>query len=206
MTAIDRTALILLLAVSALALICTPAMAFETSVTDSSVTITGKAAPDDQLRFAASFHMQLPVEAGQYQYETSISVPQKPNRFAVRVQNVQDLNAGMKMGVWLTKHFEASSGVATLSQSNIPMGRYNLKIFGQALTGRSSVPVDVSVETEVKANKNGDYSLTIDTTGIPHGEYTIRGAGKTKTINVGQSGQSPASSRGGLLNWLSSYF
>ena len=206
MTAMDCRTSNLLLAVSALALICTPATAFETAVTDGSVNIAGKADPDELLRFEASFQMQLPVKDSQYQYETSISVPQKPNRFTIRVQNVQDLNAGVKMGFWLTKHFEALSGVATLSQSNIPPGRYNLKIFGQAQEGSSRVPVDVSMETEVKANKSGDYSLTIDTAGMPSGQYAIRGAGQTKTIKVGQAASSPDSRRGGLLNWLGSYF
>lgn len=206
MTSINRTLSMLLLALLALALACTWATAFEASVKDGSVTIIGKASPDESMRFAASFHMQLPVEAGQYQYETRISVPQKPNRFTVKVQNVQDLNAGVKMGIWLTKRFEASRGVATLSKADVPPGSYNLKIFGLALAGRSTVPVDVRVETEVKADSNGDYKLTIDTTGIPRGEYNIQGAGQTKTINVGQEAPSPASSQGGIIDWLGSLF
>jgi len=206
MTSINRTLSILLLAVLALALACTEATAFEASVKGASVTITGKAEPDESMRFAASSHMQLPVEAGQYQYETRISVPQKPNRFTVKVQNVQDLNAGVKMGIWLTKRFEASGGMATLSKADIPPGSYSLKIFGQALAGRSTVPVDMRVETEVEADSNGDYSLTIDTTGIPSGEYSIQGAGQTKTINVSQAATSTASSQGGIIDWLGSLF
>lgn len=206
MIAINRTASTLLMAIFALTLAFTSAMAFETAVNEGSVTIAGKAAPDERLRFAASFQMQLPVEAGQYQYETSIAVPQKPNRFTVKVQNVQDLNAGVKMGIWLTRHFEASGGVAALSQADVPPGRYNLKVFGQALTGRTSVPVNVRVETEVKADRTGEYSLTIDTNGIPRGEYNIQGAGQTKTLKVGESKPSPASSQSGLLNRLRSYF
>ncbi len=166
------------------AFLCTPGLAFETEVEEGLVIISGKATPDELQKFAASFQMQLPVEAGQYQYETSISVPQKPNRFTVKVQNVQDLNVGVKIGIWLTKRFKASGGMATLSQSNIPPGKYNLKIFGQALEGSSSVSVEATAHTEAKADERGDYRLIIDTAGIPGGEYTIRGAGQTKIIRI----------------------
>lgn len=166
------------------AFFCTSSLAFEAAVTDGSIIVSGKSSPDESLPFAASFQMQLPVEAGQYEYETSITVPQKPNSFAIKVQNIKDLNAGVKMGIWLTKRFEASGGTATLSQSNIPPGSYNLKIFGQALEASSSVSVEVTAETEVKADENGDYSLAIETAGMPGGEYLIRGAGQTKSVQV----------------------
>ena len=177
---------------SLFAFLCTPGMAFKTEIKEGSVIVSGKATPDEALKFAASFQMQLPVETGQYQYETSISVPQKPNRFTVKVQNVQDLNVGVKIGIWLTKRFEASGGMATLSQSNIPPGRYNLKIFGQALEGSSSVSVEATAHTEAKADERGDYRLIIDTAGIPGGEYTIRGAGQTKTLRIDGSSSSAA--------------
>lgn len=177
-----------------LTFLCTPVMAFETEVMEGSLTVSGKAAPDEKLKFAASFQMQLPVEADQYEYETRITVPQKPNRFTVKVQNVQEINAGVKMGIWLTRHFEASGGVATLSQSNVPPGSYDLKIFGQALGGSSSILVDVTAETEVKADENGDYNLAIKTPGMPSGQYTIRGAGQTKTLQVNATDHQVSSS------------
>jgi hypothetical protein len=47
MTSINRTLSMLLLALLALALACTWATAFEASVKDGSVTIIGKASPDE---------------------------------------------------------------------------------------------------------------------------------------------------------------
>lgn len=188
--AIGRTIILIFL----LTFLSTPVPAFEAEVTEGSVIVSGQAAPDEPLKFAASFQMQLPVEAGQYQYETSISVPQKPNRFTVKVQDVEDLNAGVKMGIWLTKRFEASGGMATLSQSNIPPGSYKLKLFGQALEGTSSVLVEVTAETEAKADESGDYSLIIDTAGMPGGEYTIIGAGQSKTLRIDSTSRPSISS------------
>ena len=151
------------------------------------ITISGTAKPDEALTFESSFAMDLPVSGGQYEYETTIQVPQKPNRFTVSARNVQDLNAGVKIVIWITKSFQASSGTVRLSQADVPPGRYNLKMFGSALPGSTVVPVDIEAETQVLADSNGKYELTIDTTGIPAGLYRIRGASETKTVCLGGS-------------------
>ncbi|MDD1760839.1 MAG: hypothetical protein LUQ59_01270 [Methanothrix sp.] len=151
------------------------------------ITISGTAKPGEALTFESSFAMNLPVSGGQYEYETTIQVPQKPNRFTVSARNVQDLNAGVKIVIWITKGFQASGGTVRLSQADVPPGRYNLKMFGSALPGSIAVPVDIKAETQVLADSNGKYELTIDTTGIPAGSYRIRGASETKTVCLGGS-------------------
>jgi hypothetical protein len=44
-----------------------------------------------------------------------------------------------------------------------PPGRYDLKVFDDALDGRKSVSMDVLAETTFKADSCGKYSLSIDT-------------------------------------------
>ncbi len=129
---------------------------------------------------------------GKYEYETRVLIPQKPNRFTVTARNVKDLNAGVKMVIWITKRFEASGGIATVSQSDVPPGRYNLKMFGEASPGATVVPIKVEAETAVKADSEGRYSLAIDTSGIPAGDYNIEGDGDSKTIRIGSSVPAPA--------------
>ena len=169
-----------------------PTDALEATVSGSTVSVTGTASPGEQVSMRSSFTINLPVSGGQYEYETSVVIPQEPNRFQVTARNVEDLNAGVKMGIWITKRFQASSGTASISHANVPSGRYNIKLFGEAQPGSSQVPVEVGAETRVMADGNGKYSLDIDTSGIPAGEYRIEVAGETKTIQVG--GQSPDSS------------
>jgi hypothetical protein len=151
------------------------------------ITISGSGAPGSQLEFRSSFSMNLPVSNGQYEYESNVEVPQKPNRFAVSARNVKDLNLGVKMIIWITKRIEANGGTASVSQSDVPPGRYDLKMFGTAEDGASSVPVDVSAKTTVNADSDGKYSLILDTSGMPGGDYIIEGAGDVKTIHVGSS-------------------
>ena len=149
------------------------------------VTLNGMAKPGEDLTFQSSFTMNLPVAGGEYGYETTIQVPQKPNRFTVSANNVQDFNAGVKFGIWITKSFQASGGTARISQADVPPGRYNLKMFGKALPGSTVVPVNIEARTQVKADSAGKYKLAIDTSGIPAGDYRIQGAGDAKTIRLG---------------------
>ena len=152
------------------------------------ITLTGTASPSEEVSLRSSFTMNLPVAAGQYEYETSVEIPQKPNRFKVTARNVQDFNAGVKLGIWITKSFPASSGTASISQSDVPPGRYSLKMFGEAQPGSTVVPVEVVAETKIAADSSGKYTLDIDTSGIPAGDYRIEGAGDSKTIHLGGAG------------------
>lgn len=172
------------------------ASAFEVSPANPSpgeeIVIDGTSAPNEEVRLRSSFQMDLPVAEGKYEYETRVLIPQKPNRFTVTAQNVKDLNAGVKMVIWITKRFEASGGIATVSQSDVPPGRYSLKMFGEASPGATVVPIKVEAETAVKADSEGRYSLAIDTSGIPAGDYNIEGDGDSKTIRIGSKAATPA--------------
>lgn len=154
------------------------------------ITISGTTKPGEALKFESSFSMNLPVKDNGYEYETTVQIPQKPNRFTVTAKNVQDFNAGVKMIIWITKSFQVKGGTISLSQADVPPGSYSLKMFGNAISGSSIIPVDIKAETQVSADSDGKYSLVIDTTGIPEGEYHIRGAGDTKTISLGGIGSS----------------
>ncbi len=174
---------------SILIVVISVGLAFELSpenpASGQEVTLTGTAKPGEELSFQSSFTMNLPVTGGEYEYETIVQVPQKPNRFTVLANNVQDFYAGVKFGIWITKNFQASGGAARISQADVPPGRYNLKMFGKALPGTIQVPVNIEAQTQVKADSAGIYKLVIDTTGIPAGDYRIQGAGDVKTIRLG---------------------
>jgi hypothetical protein len=160
------------------------------------VTLTGTANPGQNVDFLTSFQMKLPVNSGKYEYEANgVEIPQKPNRFAVTATGVKDLNVGIKIGIWISKGFAATNGVATVSHSDVPPGRYDLKVFGEALDGGENVNLEVTAGTSVKADSAGKYTLSIDTSGVAAGDYKIEGAGETKVIQVGERKQTPVDVR-----------
>ncbi len=169
-----------------------PATAFEVSPQypnpGDEVTITGTAAPGEEVRLRSSFEMNLPVTNGKYEYVASgVEIPKKPNRLSVVAKNVETLTVGVKMGIWVTMPMKASGGIASVSKSDVPPGRYTLKMFGDALPGASAVSITVDAETTVRADSGGEYQLVMDTSGVPEGEYKIRAAGGEKVVVIGRA-------------------
>ena len=186
-----------LFVVLAVLIMISTAAAFDISSSNPSpgekVTISGSSNPGQEVKFRSSFSLDLPVQSGRYEYVASgVEIPQKPNKFSVTASGVKDLNVGVKIGIWISKGFAATNGAASISQSDVPPGRYDLKVFGGALDGKESVKLDIAAETAVKADSTGSYSLSIDTSGIAAGAYKIEGGGETKVIQIG--GSTPTSS------------
>ena len=178
-------------------ILISPGTSFELSADSvtagENLIITGTSEPNSENTFISSFTMNLPVTSEKYNYETEVKVPNKPNRFTVTAKNVQNLDAGVKMGIWITKSFESRDGVVHLSAADIPTGRYKLKVSGSAMPGANEVPITIEAETGVLADSSGSYKLVIDTTGIPEGDYLIKGDGDEKTVRILSKGESSSS-------------
>jgi hypothetical protein len=52
------------------------------------------------------------------------------------------------------------------------------------MPGANEVPITIEAETGVLADSSGSYKLVIDTTGIPEGDYLIKGDGDEKTVRI----------------------
>ncbi|RCV65976.1 hypothetical protein C5S53_01045 [Methanophagales archaeon] len=152
------------------------------------INIFGVASPNQEITITSSFHDIRPVSAGKYRYDLNdIEVPLKPNRFSVASMNVKNLRVGVRTEIWITKGINASEGVATISFDDVPHGNYDIKIFGDALNGTSTVEIDVTALAKIKADSDGNFKTRIGTKGFPTGEYTITAAapdGASKTITV----------------------
>ena len=185
-------------------ILISPAVSFELSADSvaagKNLIITGTSEPNSENTFLTSFTMNLPVTSGRYSFETEVKVPNKPNRFTVTARNVQNLDAGVKMGIWITKSFDASGGTVYLSGDDIPPRRYKVKVSGNAMPGKNEVPITIEAETMARADSKGRYRLTIDTTGIPEGEYLIEGDGETKTVRILKKDKSPSRAPDGSVS------
>ncbi len=77
--------------------------------------------------------------------------------------------------------FPVSIGPLTLDIS----GKKDIKVEGDAADGATSVNLKVSASVKVIADSNGDFSLPINTEGVPEGEFLISAGGIEKTVYIG---------------------
>jgi hypothetical protein len=164
------------------------------------LSISGKATPNEEVSLKSSFVISLPVSEGKYSEEfKGIHFPAGEKTFSVRAKNIKDIR--VSLGPILFKTFEypldgprkATNGIATLSIS-LPVsflgftinvdGEKDVKVYGAALDDATSVILTTDMAIKVPADKNGDFILDLDTEGVPFGEFSIAAGGKEETVQI----------------------
>ncbi|WP_129597729.1 PGF-pre-PGF domain-containing protein [Methanohalophilus profundi] len=186
----------ILLLFIALVLGVSTASAFEVSPANPTVgdeiTISGTAS-GDSVDASVAFTESVDVANGEYEYTINgVEIPSGDNRFKVQAEGVQDLNVQVKILFWITKSADASGGVATVSQSNVPSGNYNIKIDGNAASGQSNVDLTINA-TQTMDITNGQFEETYSTSSIPAGDFSVTVGGETKTITLSSIGSGSSS-------------
>lgn len=180
------------------------------------ITISGKAAPGEEVWLRSSFELPLPVAAdGRYSREfKDIHFPKGEKKFSMRAENVKNIQMSLslitatcdgetiKVGTkilgrtipLIEKPLKITNDVVTLSFS-FPMtvsgmeidmdGKKDIKIDGDAAAGATSVSLNLATSIKVVADTNGDFSLDLNTEGVPEGTFLITGGKKDKTVYIG---------------------
>lgn len=154
------------------------------------ITISGRASPDEEVWLSSSFKLSLTVSDGEYDYPLKgVKIPSGENIFVITAENVKNLNVRVKMLIWWTKSADATNGIATVSQSNLPSGAYDIRIDGDAADSVNSVDLKVTSSIKCTSDSNGDFPkegpLELNTEGVPEGEFLITAGEKEKTVYVG---------------------
>jgi len=109
----------------------------------------------------------------------NLYLPNKPNNFSVIAYGVKDLNIGLKKiqgektRVWVSSQVPANEeGVAYTESDLLSPGPYQVKIFGQAQDNITAVNLTMAAKKKVVAN--GPFNLSINTTGFPEGDYSLK--------------------------------
>lgn len=166
------------------------------------ITISGKASPGEEVWLSSSFEISLPVSDGEYSRKfEDIYFPAGKKRFTVTAEQVKNI----RISLWLFPLLPpvsyplegpktAIDGSATISIS-LPItinndemdvtGERDVKVYGDALDGATVVNVNTKSEIKVTANANGEFSLEINTEGVPEGEFVISAGGIQKTVYLG---------------------
>jgi len=170
-------------------------------VQGDTLSISGKATPNEAVTLKSTFVMSLPVSEGKYSEEfKGIYFPTGEKTFSVRAKNINDICVSLGPILFLgTVEYppdgprKATSGIATLSIS-LPVsflgftinvdGEKDVKVYGAALEDASSVILTTDMAIKVTADKNGDFILDINTKGVPLGEFSIAAGEKEKNVQI----------------------
>lgn len=166
-------------------------------VQGETLSISGKATPNEEVSLKSSFVISLPVSEGKYSREfKGIHFPAGKKTFSVRAENIKDIRVSL-LGLIpfipvkypLGGPQKATDGIATLSIS-LPFsgidvdGKKDVKVYGAALEDASSVILTTDMAIKITADKNGDLKLDLDTDGVPLGEFSIGAGGKGTTVQI----------------------
>ena len=160
------------------------------------LSISGKATPNEEVWLKSSFVISLPVSEGNYSREfEDIHFPAGKKTFSVRAENTNDIRISLGPLFFLTIEYplggpqKATNGIATLSIS-LPFsgidvtGKKNVNVYGAALEDATSVILTTDMAIKVPADKNGDFILDLDTEGVPLGEFSIAAGGKETKVQI----------------------
>jgi uncharacterized protein (DUF2141 family) len=165
-------------------------------VQGETLSISGKATPNEEVSLKSSFVISLPVSEGKYSEEfKGIHFPTGKKTFSVRAENIKDIRVSLGPLLFMTFKYplggpqKATNGVASLSIS-LPfsgidvVGEKNVRVYGAALDDATSVILTTDMAIKITADKNGDFKLDLDTEGVPLGEFSIAAGGKEKTVQI----------------------
>ena len=155
------------------------------------IRIEIQAGQGEDVAVSLDYRGDAPVSGGEYSIRLdNVLIPGKPNSFSARVSDVSYLRVGVQYSSlpWITiKKDSNSNGVASISQSGIPTGNYNIKINGEASSGETIVDLSFNADITLTMDGNGEYSYSYDTENIPPGTIDID-VGRVKNTIILRSG------------------
>jgi len=157
------------------------------------VSVSIQADPWEELSVSISFSKVVAVSGGEFNYRLNdVRIPLTPNIFSVTAEPVRILRVAVQIIFWITRIAEDSSGVATISQSNVPPGKYNIRISGIAASRASEVVLTIVGSRSVSADENGYFTYAYDTSNMPTGTYNANVGGLSRSYTLYSPGSAPS--------------
>lgn len=153
----------------------------ENPVVGDMIEIKGANFTGETAEVLVSFERDVPVSEGRYEYllENVEIPPGFKNLFSVQAIGADDLNVRVKMVLWISRTAKAKEGVASISQSAVPPGTYQIRIDGKS--NASNVKLKITGLQQVKVD-SGNFSYEYNTKSIPSGSFEIKIGDVTKQV------------------------
>jgi len=157
-------------------------------VQGETVSITGKALPNEPVWLKSSFALSLPVSDGVYSRDfTGIHLPAGNKSLFLTAENVKDIKIIFEAGGDTIEYYSnVTDGIFTIfvPETDIPPGKCNITVCGNATDSATSVKLTTNMSIKAISDSNGDFSLNVSTEGVPIGEYPITAGGIEKTVLI----------------------
>ena len=157
-------------------------------VQGETVSITGKALPNEPVWLKSSFALSLPVSDGVYSRDfTGIHLPAGNKSLFLTAEDVKDIKIIFEAGGDTIEYYSnVTDGIFTIfvPETDIPPGKCNITVCGNATDGATSVKLTTNMSIKAISDSNGDFSLNVSTESVPIGEYPITAGGIEKTVLI----------------------
>lgn len=147
------------------------------------VALTGTAAPEEEVKIDISFQQEVEVQDGEYSFSLhKVKILKGDNKFTVIANNCKDLKVSvMKFFLTFTFGSEATNGTARISKS-APSGTYDINIHGNSVNEK--VNLKIIATTYLKADNNGKFTYSYDTSSIPPGKFVVTAGSKKEEVTL----------------------
>jgi hypothetical protein len=155
-------------------------------VVGDTLKIQGTASSGEKIKAEVSFEKEINVSDGRYEYllEGVKVLKGDNNRFTVNASEVKNMHVGVKKLIWVNMRSTASEGFATISKANIPAWTYNKIIIDGDALSNSPVYLEIKASQMLKADSNGNFEYSYDTSSMPEGKFRIKIGDTEKTVEL----------------------
>ena len=196
------TAIASMLSLPAVAAVTEISISPENPSPGDTITVTGKASPNEVVTASVSFEQVQKVSGGTFSYSlSSLTIPKDSDSFGFTASGVDNLRIEAKVPllgyVSVPGNFISFNGnTATFGTGKISSGTYDIRLSGSS--GESEVNLAFIARATITADEDGNFVYTYNTDNIPEGDYRVKLGGKSLQVNLGdtQEGSQPSSSSG----------
>lgn len=155
----------------------------ENPVVGDTIEIRGANFTGETADVLVSFEKDVQVSEGRYEYllENVEIPPGFNNQFTVQAVGADDLNVRVKMVLWVSRTAKAKEGIASVSQSAVPPGTYQIRIDGKSKA--SDVKLKITGLQQMKVD-SGNFSYKYNTISIPAGSFEIKVGDVAKQVTL----------------------
>ena len=192
------TMLFLAISPTALAEVTEVSISPENPSPGETVTVTGKASPNEVIPVSISFEKVQDVSSGTYAYSLiGVTIPEGSESFSLKATGVD----GMKIEVRLPilgyvpvpgSMISINGHVATFGTGKINSGTYDIRLSGNSPNDK--VTLSFNAKASITADADGNFAYTYTTDNIPEGNFNINIGGTPLQLKLGSTEDNSPSS------------